>query len=167
MLAPTTGDDWPSMMTPVFSLQGESPHLVIINASPIEEMHVLFCPRCFDRLPQQLTPDTVESAVAFAALTTDRQLRMGFNSLHAAASVNHLHFHLYKLPFEVPLEAASTSLITRLRDGTFGKLTNYPINGLVFQWPREKSNLLRCRDTMRLLHSSVEVLQQRSIPHNM
>jgi hypothetical protein len=121
-------------MTAMVSLQGQSPHLVVINASPIEQMHVLFCPRTFDRLPQQLTPDAVEAALSFASLSRDLNLRMGFNSLGAAASVNHLHFHMYRLAAELPLEACETRALRSLQGGVFSELVGYPIPGFCFHF---------------------------------
>jgi len=167
VMAATSGEDWPHGMVPVLSLQGESPHLVIINAAPIEELHVLFCPRCFDRLPQQLTPDTVESAIAFAANTSDPELRMGFNSLLAAASVNHLHIHLYRLQGTVAVERAETQVIRELTDGSYSRLVDYPLNGLVFEFQCASRGLHNCRQTLQLLHSCISVIQKQMIPHNM
>eukprot|EP00937_MAST-01D_sp_MAST-1D-sp2_P002886 g2886.t1 len=134
MLPNTASQDLGGGLTPVVSMSGLSPHLVVINASPIEEMHVLFCPRTFDRLPQQLTPDTLDAALAFAALSREPYLRMGFNSLGAGASVNHLHLHMYHLGRELPVEACGTRTLLHLgpHGGSVQELVGYPIPGLCF-----------------------------------
>ena len=175
-----TGGTQPGGMTAMISLQGQSPHLVVINASPIEQMHCLFCPRTFDRLPQQLTPDSVEAALAFASLSRDPSLRMGFNSLGAAASVNHLHFHVYRLAAKLPLECSAARVLRTVRGGTFAELVGYPIPGFVFQFAaftdpgvdggnggggrqagRTKLTLLQ------LLHCCTAALQAHGAAHNL
>ena len=45
---------------------GASPHLVLINVSPIEYGHVLLVPRALDALPQLVTPDTLLLALQLA-----------------------------------------------------------------------------------------------------
>ena len=45
---------------------GASPHLVLINVSPIEYGHVLLVPRALDCLPQLVTPATLLLALQLA-----------------------------------------------------------------------------------------------------
>jgi len=76
----------------------------------------------------------VEAALSFASLSRDANLRMGFNSLGAAASVNHLHFHMYRLAAELPLEACETRALRSLQGGVFSELVGYPIPGFCFHF---------------------------------
>lgn len=93
-----------------------SPNLVLINVSPIDHCHVLLVPRVLDCLPQALTPDTALLALQFAAelggSSSSRSgsgaFRVGYNSLGAFATINHLHFHAYHLPAALPCERAPT-----------------------------------------------------------
>ena len=169
-------------LTPVVSLLGRSPHLVVINASPIEELHVLFCPRTFDRLPQQLTPDTLEAALSFASLTRDPQLRMGFNSLGGAASVNHLHFHVYHLAHQLPIDVWPTRVLRQVRGGSLCELAGYPLPGLCFMLRADdgngdsaddstcslggKQSALPSPAVLSMLHACIGALQRHNIAHN-
>lgn len=82
---------------PTFEESGKatrSPNLVLINVSPIEYGHVLLCPRVLDCLPQNLDPSTARLALHFALEVGSPYLRVGFNSLGAFATINHLHFQV-------------------------------------------------------------------------
>jgi GDP-L-galactose phosphorylase len=82
---------------PTFEESGKatrSPNLVVINVSPIEYGHVLLCPRVLDCLPQNLDPSTARLALHFALEVGNPYLRVGFNSLGAFATINHLHFQV-------------------------------------------------------------------------
>jgi GDP-L-galactose phosphorylase len=82
---------------PTFEESGKatrSPNLVLINVSPIEYGHVLLCPRVLDCLPQNLDPSTARLALHFALEVGNPYLRVGFNSLGAFATINHLHFQV-------------------------------------------------------------------------
>ena len=71
--------------------------ICIINVSPIEFGHCLFLPQVQRCLPQALTKNAIESALKLMLLSRSKAMKMGFNSLCAYASVNHLHWHLYYL----------------------------------------------------------------------
>lgn len=76
----------------------------LINNSPLTKYHSLICPRVQDNLPQIITHDSIEFAIDFLTGLNDRSYRIGFNSLGAFASVNHLHLHLIHLPEKLFLE---------------------------------------------------------------
>ena len=80
--------------------------VLVINDSPIEFLSSLLVPSLELKLPQVLTQDSLLLALHFFANCNNRFLRMGFNSLGAAASVNHLHWHVYH--FEHFLEVEET-----------------------------------------------------------
>ncbi|KAG2443234.1 hypothetical protein HYH02_009307 [Chlamydomonas schloesseri] len=96
---------------------GTSPNLVLINVSPIDHCHVLLVPRVLDCLPQAISPDTALLALQFAAQLGGSgsggggsgAFRVGYNSLGAFATINHLHFHAYHLPAALPCERAPTA----------------------------------------------------------
>ena len=81
----------------VFETQQDSEDICIINVSPIEFGHCLFLPHIQRCLPQALTKQAIESALKLMLLSRSKAMKMGFNSLCAYASVNHLHWHLYYL----------------------------------------------------------------------
>ena len=104
----------------------ESPTVVLINVSPIEYGHVLLCPRVTEMLPQQITPGNLLPALYMAAESRNPYFRVGYNSLGAYATINHLHFQAYYLMEAFPIERASTAEIF---SGTHGECTVYSVNG--------------------------------------
>ncbi|XP_038560970.1 GDP-D-glucose phosphorylase 1 [Micropterus salmoides] len=79
--------------------------VVLVNVSPLEFGHCLFVPdpsRCF---PQVLTRFAIQAGIESVLLSADAGFRVGFNSLGAFASVNHLHLHGYYLDHELKVES--------------------------------------------------------------
>ena len=68
-------------------------HAILVNISPIFGGAGLLVPYLHRCLPQRLTPDVLEIGLAVMRLPARRDFRLGFNSLGAWASVNHMHFH--------------------------------------------------------------------------
>lgn len=91
---------------------GPSPSLVLINISPIEYGHILLVPRCMDRLPQRMRSDAFALALHLAEETDNPYFKLGYNSLGAYATINHLHFQGYFLAAPLPLELAPTEPLT-------------------------------------------------------
>lgn len=65
--------------------------------SPIEYGHVLLVPRVLDCLPQRLDTDSLLLALHFAHEADNPYLRVGYNSLGAFATINHLHFQVRRM----------------------------------------------------------------------
>lgn len=76
------------------ALVTKSPHLVMINVSPIEYGHVLLVPSVLNNLPQLVTSETMLLAIKFTAAVNNPYFRVGYNSLGAYATINHLHFQV-------------------------------------------------------------------------
>lgn len=68
-------------------------HPLFANISPIMGGHGLFVPQVGAGHPQVLTPAHLTLALRVMALAGRPDFHLGFNSLAAWASVNHLHFH--------------------------------------------------------------------------
>lgn len=66
----------------------------MINVSPIEYGHVLLVPHALDCLPQAMTSSTLMQALHFAREADNPYFRVGYNSLGAYATINHLHFQV-------------------------------------------------------------------------
>lgn len=79
--------------------------LVLINVSPLEFGHCLFVPDPSLCFPQVLTPFAVQTGIESVFLSSDPGFRVGFNSLGALASINHLHLHGYYLNYELKIES--------------------------------------------------------------
>nr|XP_056721741.1 LOW QUALITY PROTEIN: GDP-D-glucose phosphorylase 1 [Euleptes europaea] len=86
--------------------RGPPPVLVAINVSPLEQGHVLLLPEPGRGLPQVLTAEALLAGLEALLLSGRAAFRLGFNSLGAGASVNHLHLHAYYLARELRVETA-------------------------------------------------------------
>lgn len=68
--------------------------MAALQVSPIEYGHVLLVPRVLDCIPQRLDADNLLLALHFAHEADNPYLRLGYNSLGAFATINHLHFQV-------------------------------------------------------------------------
>ncbi|KAE8125497.1 hypothetical protein FH972_020298 [Carpinus fangiana] len=138
-----------------------SPSVVAINVSPIEYGHVLLIPRIFECLPQRIDRDSFLLALYMAAEAENPYFRLGYNSLGAFATINHLHFQAYYLAVPFPIEKAPTKKITTLDGGVkISKLLNYPVRGLIF----EGGNTIQ--DLSNTVSDACICLQDNNIPYN-
>lgn len=166
--------DGAASFTPVAPTAG-SPNLVFINVSPIEYGHVLLVPRVLDNLNQLVDPNSMLLALQFAREANNPYLRIGYNSLGAYATINHLHFQAYYLAAPMPIERAPTEVLGEdprfSRAGKFPKwrgrgvkvckLVNYPVRGLVFE---AGDSLQELAD---MVGAACQRLTARNIPHNL
>ncbi|XP_021755014.1 GDP-L-galactose phosphorylase 2-like [Chenopodium quinoa] len=118
--------------------ESDSPNIVAINVSPIEYGHVLLIPRIFDCLPQRIGHASFLAALYFAKEAADPFFRVGYNSLGAFATINHLHFQAYYLQVPFPAEKAPTQVISEAQDITrngvvISQVLKYPVRGFVFE----------------------------------
>ena len=89
---------------PAFSLQLH--HFALVNPYPLGAYSGLFVPFLRQYRPQVLAEDALLVAFAFANQMPSPYWRLGFNSLAAGASVNHLHFQHWRLDATLACEAA-------------------------------------------------------------
>lgn len=148
---------------------GRSPDLVMINVSPIEYGHILLIPKVLDRLTQIISSDTIQLALQFTAAVDNPYFRLGYNSLGAYATINHLHFQGYYLMAPYPVERAVTEELSGIdeMEGEIrvSKLVGYPVRGWVFEMKAAFDDCLvpMCSKIGRVcVH-----LQTANIPHNL
>ncbi|XP_028078251.1 GDP-L-galactose phosphorylase 2-like isoform X1 [Camellia sinensis] len=138
-----------------------SPSVVAINVSPIEYGHVLLIPWILECLPQRIDRVSFLLALYMAAEAGNPYFRLGYNSLGAFATINHLHFQAYYLAVPFPIEKAPIREITTLNGGVkISELLNYPVRGLVF----EGGNTLE--DLSNAVSDSCICLQDNNVPYN-
>ncbi|KAF5950186.1 hypothetical protein HYC85_012179 [Camellia sinensis] len=138
-----------------------SPSVVAINVSPIEYGHVLLIPWILECLPQRIDRVSFLLALYMAAEAGNPYFRLGYNSLGAFATINHLHFQAYYLAVPFPIEKAQIREITTLNGGVkISELLNYPVRGLVF----EGGNTLE--DLPNAASDSCICLQDNNVPYN-
>ena len=116
---------------------GRSPDLVMINVSPIEYGHVLLVPRALDRLTQIVDEQSMLLSLEFTAAIGNPYFRLGYNSLGAYATINHLHFQGYYLMAPYPVERVPTRPLEGCPFGDdmirVSELVHYPVRGWVFE----------------------------------
>lgn len=142
-----------------------SPNVVAINVSPIEYGHVLLIPRVLDRLPQRIDCASFFLALSLAREAADPFFRVGYNSLGAFATINHLHFQAYYLASPLPVERVPTLRVMTSasvqRNGlVVSQLLKFPVRSLVF----EGGDTLW--DLSNAVASSCMCLQRNNIPFN-
>ncbi|KAL3636753.1 Phosphate metabolism transcription protein [Castilleja foliolosa] len=139
-----------------------SPSLIAINVSPIEYGHVLLVPRILEHLPQMIDRESFLLALYMAVEAKNPYFRLGYNSLGAFATINHLHFQAYFLAAPFPIERAPSKKIATTSSGgvKISDILNYPVRGLVF----EGGNTLE--DLSNVVSDSCICLQQNNVPYN-
>ncbi|KAK9689329.1 hypothetical protein RND81_09G052800 [Saponaria officinalis] len=137
-----------------------SPSVVAINVSPIEYGHVLLIPRIFECLPQRIDYESFLLALYMAVEAGNPYFRVGYNSLGAFATINHLHFQAYYLAMPFPIEKAPTKKITVIHEVKIFELLQYPVRGLVF----EGGNSLQ--DLAKVVSDACIFLQDTNVPYN-
>ncbi|XP_062998349.1 GDP-D-glucose phosphorylase 1 [Elgaria multicarinata webbii] len=112
------------------SMEGAPFILVVINISPLQFGHSLLIPEPALSLPQILTPEVLHFGLDALLLSAHPGFRIGFNSLGAFASVNHLHLHGYYLDWELLVESAPCMPL--LPEANFYLLQGVPAPGFLF-----------------------------------
>ncbi|KAL2896081.1 GDP-L-galactose phosphorylase 1 [Bienertia sinuspersici] len=146
--------------------ESDSPNIVAINVSPIEYGHVLLIPRIFDCMPQRIDHASFLAALHFAKEAADPFFRVGYNSLGAFATINHLHFQAYYIQVPFPAEKAPIRVISKPKvmphNGVvISELLKYPVRGLVF----EGGNTIQVLSDA--VASSCIHLQSANVPFNL
>ena len=148
---------------------GVSPTVVLINVSPIEYGHVLLCPRVLEGLPQRVSPETLLPPLLMAAESRNPYFRVGYNSLGAYATINHLHFQAYYLMEAFPIERAPTRRLParayptkRHRHGIkVSETTGYPVRCVCFERGDGFESLAQ------MVGIACQRLQARNVPFNL
>ncbi|XP_058966097.2 GDP-D-glucose phosphorylase 1-like [Pocillopora verrucosa] len=132
-------------------------HVLIINNSPIEYGHSLLVPSINSCLPQILTEEALLLSMETAMLSSHRGLRVGFNSLCAYSSVNHLHFHIWYS--EHPSYLETVDVIPLCKD--VFEVRDYATNTLVFELgPQSDVSLLA-----RKIHQVSSYFVENEVAH--
>ncbi|VAI14842.1 hypothetical protein VPH35_082140 [Triticum aestivum] len=146
-------DDSYFLRSAAVTVADRAPNVVAINVSPIEYGHVLLIPRVLDHVPQRIDQESFLLALHMAAEAASPYFRLGYNSLGAFATINHLHFQAATQ--RIPLAEGGIKSGVKV-----SKLMNYPVRGLVF----EEGNTLN--DLANVVSSACIWLQDNNVPCN-
>ena len=138
-------------------------NLVMVNVSPISEPSCLLVPDRLKILPQILTQSSLKTALHLMLLWGDRNLRIGFNSLCAFASVNHLHLHIWSSPFDFYVENVKMKKLTKLLYELEAP-SGSPVPGFAVDLASFDGNVNKMAQMVYLLCDCLVILD---IPHNL
>ncbi|XP_045504652.1 GDP-D-glucose phosphorylase 1 isoform X2 [Colias croceus] len=127
-------------------------HTILVNVSPINKYHSLLCPSVNKMLPQMITLESLQLVIDLYTMAGDRDLRIGFNSLCAMASVNHLHYHLFIVSQNLPVETVKCKNIK----GPIWVIQYYPIPAFCFEITTSAIEMYKI----------IEYFFKKSIAHN-
>ncbi|CAH8459469.1 unnamed protein product [Schistosoma turkestanicum] len=144
----------------VFEKHTTKPCSILINVSPFSYLHSLLVPEVEKCYNQFLRKDSFYSVIKCFLLGSNRYSCMGFNSLLAHASVNHLHFHFWQSPEY--LRAMSTDIKLKYENSSYYELVDHPVDNFVLELTDLKE-LDRFVDHLWIVVSSCQHLQ---IAHN-
>jgi len=144
--------------TPAAATSEDDCHLMMINASPMEYGHSLLVPSVSSWLPQVLTEEALLLALETSMLSNHRGFHVGFNSLCAHASVNHLHFHVWYSEYPSYLETAEVDVVC---ENVF-EVKNYPTTAFVFELAPETN----VGSLARTIHKVASYLIEEEVAHN-
>lgn len=132
---------------------------MVINVSPLEFGHSLIVPEPNQCYPQVLTPHSIQVGIECVLLSSDPGFRVGFNSLGAFASVNHLHLHAYYLNHELAIESSPAESVLPAM-GLYC-LTNFPRGFLFYAEGGDLDSVVKA------VHALTEFLVSHDIAHNL
>uniref|UniRef100_A0A3Q3XBI1 GDP-D-glucose phosphorylase 1 n=1 Tax=Mola mola TaxID=94237 RepID=A0A3Q3XBI1_MOLML len=133
--------------------------VVLVNVSPLGLGHCLFVPDPSLCLPQVLTRFAIQAGIEFVLLSADPGFHVGFNSLGALASVNHLHLHGYYLDQELKIESAPAKPL--VPEKGFYRLSDFP-KGFLFYAESDGVEAVA-----RAICDVTDLLVDSNIAHNM
>ncbi|XP_011859755.1 PREDICTED: GDP-D-glucose phosphorylase 1 [Vollenhovia emeryi] len=137
---------------------GDANDIIAINASPLEQCHCLLLTERFKYLPQIMTEYSLHKVIELCLLSNLWSLRAAFNGLCAHASVNHLHWHLYYLKYEMLLEYID---LCSYISGIY-LLVDYPAKGFCLKF----SDFKNIKDFVSRTFVVVNHLQLRQMAYN-
>ncbi|ONK67172.1 uncharacterized protein A4U43_C06F16780 [Asparagus officinalis] len=138
-------------------------NFIAINVSPIGHGHVLLIPRIKNLLPQRIDQESFLLAFYLSREAGSPYFKVGYNSLGAFATINHLHFQAFYLPMLLPAEKAITDTVTTLGNGVrVLRLVNYPVKGIAFECGDNSS----IQDLAATISNACIYLQDNNHPYN-
>jgi len=109
-----------------------------------------------------LTNHSILLSLEVMKLSTSPHIKMAFNSLCAYASVNHLHWHLYYQPHNLPTQSLPLSPV----QGTpYHVFTEYPARAWVWL-VKETDNMDRIEKVAREVVMLTSWLTDKDVAHN-
>ncbi|XP_017040285.1 GDP-D-glucose phosphorylase 1 [Drosophila ficusphila] len=137
---------------------------MIINKSPITKYHSLICPEVSKNQVQRITRDILEFCITFMRNIDDKDMRMGYNSPGALASVNHLHFHLLHMPQDLYIDQAP---LEELVGGYVYRLSRRAPTEAICIVFNENDNDEQVAEKVDQLYKLAMWMCQNNMPHNL
>ncbi|XP_030385270.1 GDP-D-glucose phosphorylase 1 [Scaptodrosophila lebanonensis] len=137
---------------------------MIVNKSPITQYHTLICPDVKKNLVQKITAESLLFCITFMRHINDGNIRIGYNSPGALASVNHLHYHLVHMPQDLYIDKVE---LEHLADGyTYRLSSKLPTEAVCFVFNSNDTKAL-VREKVENIHRLTEWMCDQNLPHNL
>eukprot|EP01060_Flectonema_neradi_P019505 TRINITY_DN2666_c1_g1_i10.p1 TRINITY_DN2666_c1_g1~~TRINITY_DN2666_c1_g1_i10.p1 ORF type:complete len:345 (+),score=44.15 TRINITY_DN2666_c1_g1_i10:34-1035(+) len=142
------------------------PHSILSNKFPIGRYSGVLLPFVRSNLPQVLmgnmTVQYVELALNFLMVFSEEDsMKIGFNSLAAGASVNHLHFQFWSISTKLPVEVAKCDQIWNSKGVTLLR-SHHLIPSVIFRFPPSLIS-----EAAKLATPALSWLTSNNIPFNL
>ncbi|KAH8408203.1 hypothetical protein KR215_000075 [Drosophila sulfurigaster] len=137
---------------------------MIINKSPLTKYHTLICPDVKKNLVQRVTLKSLAFCINFLRNIEEPNMRMGYNSPGALASVNHLHFHLLDMPQELYIDKVN---LQEIAGGYAYRLNKESPTEAVCFVVQAKDDEQQVLEKVQNIHKLTEWLCNNKLPHNM
>lgn len=142
--------------------RGSEPIWAIVNVSPINWCHCLYVIEPNAKCPQRLTPEAVRVAFDLMRLSRQPGFRVMFNSLHAWASVNHLHLHSMLVDHELGMDSCPS--VDKSSKGVVRTLSSQShLAGYVINISADAVDI---QDQVASVEVIVEFFHRNEIPYN-
>ncbi|KAH8378921.1 hypothetical protein KR009_002104 [Drosophila setifemur] len=137
---------------------------MIINKSPLSKYHTLICPEVEKNHVQRLNREALAFCITFMRNIDDRNMRMGYNSPGALASVNHLHFHLLHMPKDLYVD---TVAMDELVDGYVYRLSRRAPTEAICVVFGARDSEEDCEKKVGQLYELAMWMCKNNMPHNL
>ncbi|EGD83605.1 hypothetical protein PTSG_04213 [Salpingoeca rosetta] len=137
-------------------------HAVLVNKSPLSKYSGLLVPFLREQRNQVMTADALLVGLGFANRLQGSGIRVGFNSLYAGASVNHLHFQFWWDTHALPIELAEMTTVTATDRLLVERDAGYLSSFLRFTYDRAAPGVV-----VEALMPALQHLTRRNTPYNL
>ncbi|XP_005184763.2 GDP-D-glucose phosphorylase 1 [Musca domestica] len=140
---------------------------MIINNSPLTRYHTLICPDVHLGLPQRICEKALRFCVDFLMNLIENgesNIRIGYNSPGALASVNHLHLHLMFIEQELYIDRAELQFLSQSE--VLRISPNMPTEAICFQFKAEDTEAIILKKVQKL-NAFLQWLCTNNMPHNL
>ncbi|MDO8535618.1 MAG: SpoIIE family protein phosphatase [Candidatus Omnitrophota bacterium] len=133
---------------------------VCINYAPVLPYHFLLVPSFSLEKPQFIDREALWQVFKVIDMSNDPNLRMGFNSRGARASINHLHFQGAYTENGLPIEQSGKKELLKIGSVTVSQTLDYPARAVVMEGDDAQA-------LAKTSYDFIKTLQEDNVPHTL